>query len=79
MGFVKSLIGAGESVAKVAAPIVAGAFGGPLAAAAVAGAESKIPQIGAVAKPSSAGSISQARVQDKQRMASKYPGAGPNL
>jgi hypothetical protein len=67
MAFLKSLLGAAKTATATAAPIVAGAFGGPAAAAGVKYVESKLG-----AQPGRASSIVEARSQDRQRMNRQY-------
>lgn len=76
MAFLKSLLHGAETAAKIAAPIVAGAFGGPIAAAGVSAAENKLSKR-KVASASSASSIGEARSQDKARMSQQYGLGGP--
>ena len=70
MGFWKGVLGAAKSAVKegasIAAPIVGGAFGGPAGAKAGAMIGSRI------AKAGSAKSITEARSQDRSRMADVY-------
>ena len=81
MAFLKKLLGAATKATEVAAPIVAGAFGGPAAAAGVKAGIGMIdrPKKMGVFTPSSAHSIDDARSQDRARMKSKYgvPISGP--
>lgn len=76
MPFLKSFLNAAKTTSEIAAPIVAGAFGGPAAAAAtqkVIGAvdQKKSPQAGSFT-PSTAGDVAEARSGDRSRMKRQY-------
>lgn len=82
--FFKKLVQTGAKIGEAAAPIVGGALGGPagaMAGKAVAGGIKKIASAKALGgqsfTPSSAGSIGEARTQDRKRMQDQY-GLGSN-
>jgi hypothetical protein len=83
--FLKKMIQGGAKVAEVAAPIVGGALGGPAGAAAgqaLSGGIKKVASQRALGGsgasgpgqfvPSSAGSVEEARTQDRARMKRQY-------
>ena len=86
----QKIIQGGAKVAEIAAPIVGGAIGGPAGAAAGQMAAKGIKKVASARAlggagsgghgsftPSSAGSLGEARTQDKKRMQDQY-GLGSN-
>lgn len=75
MPFLKNFIGAAKTASEVAAPIVAGALGGPAAAAGVKAVINKLdPHVVQPTSftPSTSGDVQEARTQDRSRMKRQY-------
>jgi hypothetical protein len=77
MPFLKNFVKAAKNVSEVAAPIVAGALGGPVAAQATKQVIGKLDSSKHAAAPASftpstAGDVSEARSGDRSRMKRQY-------